>query len=438
VTLTTFGGGTTDVDVIDEYFGGPHFFTHSLPNQAVTAGASVTVTVTASTNGLNQGVYDGALDIDEYFFLSPVPVYSQGVPVVLAVPPTGPVPPMDRTATACTPTQLVPVVTNLGRNFSVSAGWPTPISVQVVDDCAGLNSAGSVAINFSNGDPPLVLKQQGDKSWAGTWVGGNAGAKVVLTVAATSVNPPLAGTTLLLGTVLANPDPPVISKGGILNGASFALQGPLSPGSFVTLFGSNLATSTLSAPSVPLPTVLAGSSLKIAGVPVPIFFSSTGQVNAIIPYGIAVNTMQQVVASRGTSLAVPQSVAIAAAAPGIFMYGQNQGIIVNASNALANSTNPVHAGDAVVIYCTGLGEVNPPVPAGTQTPLTVLSNTVNPVSVTIGGVSAPVAFAGLTPGSTGLYQVNTTVPAGIAAGDGVPVVLTAARQSSAPVVISVR
>jgi uncharacterized protein (TIGR03437 family) len=171
---------------------------------------------------------------------------------------------------------------------------------------------------------------------------------------------------------------------------------------------------------------------------VPIFFSSSGQVNAIIPYGIPVNTLQQVVASRGTSIAVPQSVAFAAAAPGIFMYGQNQGIIVNVANALANSSNPVHAGDVIVIYCTGLGEVSPPVPAGTATPVTQLSNTVNPVTLTIGGVSAQVAFAGLTPGSTGLYQVNATVPAGVASGDSVPVVLTAARQSSAPVVISVR
>jgi len=257
-------------------------------------------------------------------------------------------------------------------------------------------------------------------------------------VTATAVNPALAGTTLIAGTLLANPDPPVISNGAILNGASFALQGPLSPGSFVSLFGSNLATSRLSAPSVPLPTVLADSSLKIAGIPVPIFFSSSGQVNAIIPYGIPVNTTQQVVASRGTSIAVPQSVAFAAAAPGIFMYGQNQGIIVNVANALANSSNPVHAGDVIVIYCTGLGEVSPPVPAGTATPVTQLSNTVNPVTLTIGGVSAQVAFAGLTPGSTGLYQVNATVPAGVASGDSVPVVLTAARQSSAPVVISVR
>ena len=46
-----------------------------------------------------------------------------------------------------------------------------------------------------------------------------------------------------------------------MNGASFLNQ--LSPGSFVTLFGSRLAQGRLVAPSVPLPTVLSGASYTI-------------------------------------------------------------------------------------------------------------------------------------------------------------------------------
>ncbi len=52
-------------------------------------------------------------------------------------------------------------------------------------------------------------------------------------------------------------------------------------------------------------------------------------------------------------------------------------------------------------------------PAGTQG----LSYTANPVTVAIGASDALVAFAGLAPGTVGLYQVNVTVPAGIAAGN---------------------
>jgi uncharacterized protein (TIGR03437 family) len=39
-------------------------------------------------------------------------------------------------------------------------------------------------------------------------------------------------------------------------------------------------------------------------------------------------------------------------------------------------------------------------------------------------VDAPVSFAGLSPGSVALYQVNVQVPVGSQTGDAVPLVLT--------------
>ncbi len=322
----------------------------------------------------------------------------------------------------------------------MAAGWPTPIEVRVVDDCASLFSAGSVVASFSNGDLPISLSQLGDGRWTATWAGRNPTASVAITVVATSKDQQLTGKSIFGGALQVNPTPPVIFEGGVVNGASFL--GQVSPGSFVTLFGSKLAQSQTSAPTVPLPIVLSGATIVAGGREVPLFFTNDGQLNAILPYGLAVNTLLQVITSRENALSTPQTVSVAAAAPGIFAYGQNQGIVVGVASSgaqpLANSDNPVRAGQTIVIYCTGLGEVNPPVPAGTQTPLTQLSNTVATVTLTVGGISAPVAFAGLTPGQTGLYQVNAVIPSGVAPGDSVPVVLTAAGQSSSPVVISVR
>jgi len=60
------------------------------------------------------------------------------------------------------------------------------------------------------------------------------------------------------------------------------------------------------------------------------------------------------------------------------------------------------------------------------------------VTVTIGGLAAPVTFAGLAPGLAGVYQVNAQVPAGVAANDAVPVVITQGNLQSNTATIAVR
>jgi uncharacterized protein (TIGR03437 family) len=106
--------------------------------------------------------------------------------------------------------------------------------------------------------------------------------------------------------------------------------------------------------------------------------------------------------------------------------------------ALNTASNPASAGDALEIYCTGLGPVSPSVIAGTPASSTTLSYTQNTVTATVGGKNAQVMFAGLAPGYVGLYQVNVTVPAGIPASSAVPLVLTVAGANSAPVTVALQ
>ena len=75
--------------------------------------------------------------------------------------------------------------------------------------------------------------------------------------------------------------------------------------------------------------------------------------------------------------------------------------------------------------------MSPRVIAGYPVPPPPLSNTIDPVTLTIGGVKVPVFFAGPTPGFTGLYQVNATVPGGIAPSPQAPLVLSQGGRSSA-------
>ncbi len=102
--------------------------------------------------------------------------------------------------------------------------------------------------------------------------------------------------------------------------------------------------------------------------------------------------------------------------------------------------NRCKAGDYIVVYATGLGSVDPVVPAGTLAPaagpLSIIAG--NSVAVTIGGVPAATpSYVGLTPGSVGLYQINVQVPSGVPSGD-VPLVVTAGGAVASAVIISLQ
>ena len=439
------------VRITADYGNGPAFFTFARqPTEPAAGGEGVVypVRVTLSNPIPPPGVYEGELVLTYANQVSTAKVLAiipAGATLSLAASPEAPArlaEAPERAADGCTPTRMIPIMRSPLENFSRLTAWPSPLSAAVVDDCGSIDNTGSVVVSFSNGDPTLNMVSAGDGLWDSTWVGQIPSKAVDLTVTAFSADGRLTGSTSILGSLAANPaNPPLVFDGGAVNGASFA-NTTLAPGSFVSVFGSGLANQRLSAPSVPLPETLAGASVEIGGVKAPVYFASDGQVNAIVPYGLPVDRPLDITVQRGDAISVARSVSMTAAAPGVFAYGEQRGIVVgyraNGAQTLADASDPVAANQVIVAYATGLGEVSPAVRAGTQTPLSPLSRTVVPVTMTIGGIEGRIDFAGLTPGSTGLYQINATVPAGVTAGDRVPVVVQAAGQSSAPVYMSVR
>jgi len=391
------------------------------------------IVIQPDLTGLTPGIYRGALTLS----------FSDGntrtVSLVLVVIPSGttlPAAEQPRTTVTCKAKTLAPVFTQLASDFSVTGGFPTQVSVKVIDDCANPMTTGGVTVGFDNGDPPVRLTSLNDGNWAGTWTPQHPAAQVLITANASVPAQNLTGQVQIRVGQQAGAQAPLISSGGVVNAASFAAQAPLAPGSLVSLFGTNLAAQG-AASSLPLPASLGGSSVQLGNTTMPLLFTSGGQVNAIVPYGMSVNTTQQVIALRGSSISVPEPITVAAAAPGVFTSDGQQAIAFDGAN-LVSASNPAKAGDTLVIYCTGLGEVSPSIVAGAAAPLSPLFNTVNTVTATMGGIAASVQFAGLTPGFAGLYQVNAVVPAGIAPGNQLALVLTAAGQSSAPVTIAVR
>jgi uncharacterized protein (TIGR03437 family) len=346
----------------------------------------------------------------------------------------------------CTPTHLVMLPTNVEQFFTATRYLPLSINVRVVDDC-GLaltadRTGASLTMSFSNGDRTVSLVPVGSGNWSATWQpAGTSPGPVFITLTATlpvAGKQPLAGSADLEADVAGSVNIPVASA--LLNAGSFAVDAPVAPGSLVSLFGSHLADTSATAPGLPLGTSLANTQVRLGDTLLPLVYASDGQINAQVPFDVAVNAELALSVTRGTSISVPQQIVTATAAPGAFtrdQSGAGPGLIVDGVTNVPNDANhPARVGDTVVIYCTGLGSVTPLPPNGQGAG--GAASTDNPVTMTIGGRPAQVAYAGLTPGFPGLYQINVVVPAGVSPGNSVAVVASLANASSSPVTMVVR
>src|SRR6201999_751953 len=87
---------------------------------------------------------------------------------------------ISKAANACSPTQLVTAQTGLVGNFAAPVAWPTPLTMQLLDDCGNSIVNGQVVATFSNGDPPLplALADMNSGLYAGTWTPRHASSQI--------------------------------------------------------------------------------------------------------------------------------------------------------------------------------------------------------------------------------------------------------------------
>ena len=231
---------------------------------------------------------------------------------------------------------------------------------------------------------------------------------------------------------------PSINPGGVVNAASYTA--PVAPGSIASVFGDFFLASPIGVAQSPLPTNVSGASLQFdGGTAAPLFFVSGAQVNFQVPWELSGQSATLAATVDGQTSAA-QTIPLAPFAPAIFTLGEQgsgPGAILDTSYQLVNSSNPVTAGSTILIFCTGLGQVTNQPSTGSPAPMSPLSWSGTP-TVTIGGVPASVSFFGLAPGFVGLYQVNAQVPAGLAAGDAVPVVMQMGGNTSNAALIAVQ
>lgn len=242
------------------------------------------------------------------------------------------------------------------------------------------------------------------------------------------------GVTVLPWNYDASYAPPRIDS--VLNAADRSQN--IAPGSLISIFGSQLSPTPGLAADPALADALAESCLTVNGSLTPVIFAATDRINAQVPWN-ATGDASLILRTPGGS-SDTYRLRIVPGAPSVFRSGTagpDTGIatiIRGSNNELVTLSNPVHPGDDLVIYATGLGRTDPEVPVGTPAPFEPLARALNTPAISLGGVALPVYYAGLTPGLVGVYQINVVVPRTVPTGFDMPLrIAQGATDTTVPV-----
>jgi len=231
--------------------------------------------------------------------------------------------------------------------------------------------------------------------------------------------------------------PPSIGPNGIV--PVFSTMTTIQPGEWASVYGSNLANSTVSWDGT-FPLSLGGTSVTVDGKVAYLSYVSPGQLNFQVPDDrvpgdpTVSESVPVVVTTAAASATATVNLGIAAPSFSLLDSKHVAGIILRSDGSgaygggawdivgptgisLGYPTVAAKAGDSVELYGVGFGPTTPAVPAGQ--PFSGAAPAVNPVQVTIDGVTVTPSFAGLS--AAGTVQINLTIPAGAGTGD-VPIV----------------
>jgi uncharacterized protein (TIGR03437 family) len=199
--------------------------------------------------------------------------------------------------------------------------------------------------------------------------------------ATVTINAGSAGTAAVIVTFNVGPAGPVIQS--LVNAANFQ-PGPVTIGSFVSIFGLNLAKKNT-------------ISVTFDGFPGTISYDSPAgtvnptQINVLVPVGLGISSTAGVIATIDGVVSNTFPISLVPNAPAVFTPG-----ILNQNNSVNLATAPASPGDEIQIFLTGL-----------STPIA------NPATVTVnigGSLNLPNVYVGAVPSIPGLEQVNVVVP----------------------------
>jgi uncharacterized protein (TIGR03437 family) len=324
-----------------------------------------------------------------------------------------------------------------------------PVTMRITTQPIAQAYPAQVTARLAQGAAPLAMQislhnlGQGSLSFGtvsatttdgGKWLtaSANAGGWAALTLDAGTLAPGFysgsvsIGSNAVNGTVTAPVSFQVVAKGaplanymGVVDNAIFGSGDAVARGDIVDVFGEQFWFGAIAfSPGVPLATQITASgstsSVMVNGSAAPLYFSSYSQIAFQVPMETALGTAQVQVQRDGIA-GNTITVQVVDRAPRIL-------VIVNPDGSVPSSAHPAKVGDTLVIYSIGLGPTSPAAVTGAPAPgVEPLARLIAMPSVEFGSgffgsFSVTPAFAGLSPGSVGLYQVNAAIPQGVSSG----------------------
>lgn len=306
-----------------------------------------------------------------------------------------------------------------------------------------MNWAGTVLSTSTLG--PVMDADRGSvsellqKSGSGTVPAGTRMVRITMTSTRTdgSDNDGLADDVSLILTVpSSNGATPSIKSGGVVTASAFGGFPSVAPGTWVEIYGSNLAVDSRSWAGTDFngstaPTSLDGTYVTIGGQRAFIDFIGSGQVNVQVPSGVTPGTQTLTVTTpNGTSAAY--SITVNAIQPGLlapstsFLINGKQYVVAQHADGTfvlppgaipGLTTSQAKPGETILMYGVGFGAVTPSFNAGQI--VGAQNQLAQTMLMQFGNVPATLTYDGLAPQYVGLYQFNVVVP-NIADSDTVP------------------
>jgi uncharacterized protein (TIGR03437 family) len=202
----------------------------------------------------------------------------------------------------------------------------------------------------------------------------------------------------------------------VVNSAS-NIPGALAPNTIATVYGNGLSYTTQFG-FVPMhtngmmQTRLAGAQVYVGGVSAPLYYVSPTEISFLVPTDLRPGDVDFF--TMHDSLAGPRvKITLVDAAPELYPWGPGMIASTHADGTAITRASPAHPGEVVVLYATGMGRTYPELQTGVIELTAVQISLLSELTVTVAGVALDnrsIQYAGITPGTPGLYQLNLVLP----------------------------